>query len=186
MAAIGLLIAGILGSIAMDSGYLQDAPAMPTMAKPTVCTSEINPVCGVDRVTYGNLCEAFVAEVEVLHKGECGEMTEETTPVVTEPEISAAATVSIPEGSGMPGCEETDECYIPSKITIKAGETVVWENGDVAFHSVTSGLYDSPTDLFDSGHLDPMEKYSVTFEEPGVYDYFCTLHPWMEAQVIVE
>ena len=110
----------------------------------------------------------------------------EPEPEIKTQEVEAEADVIMPNKVSRPGCEETDECYIPSKITIKAGETVVWENGDVAFHSVTSGLYDSPTDLFDSGHLDPMEKYSVTFEEPGVYDYFCTLHPWMEAQVIVE
>lgn len=101
-------------------------------------------------------------------------------------QVESEADVIMPTKVSRPGCEETDSCYVPSTFTISAGETVTWLNGDSAFHSVTSGLYDSPTDLFDSGHLDPEEKYSVTFEEPGVYDYFCTLHPWMEAQVIVE
>jgi len=26
----------------------------------------------------------------------------------------------------------------------------------------------------------------LSFDEFGTYDYFCTLHPWMKAQVIVE
>ena len=29
-------------------------------------------------------------------------------------------------------------------------------------------------------------KIPITFDEAGTYDYFCTLHPWMEGQVIVE
>ena len=66
------------------------------------------------------------------------------------------------------------------------GTTVTWLNEDSAFHSVTSGFYDAPTELFDSGHMDPFESFSYTFSESGIYDYYCTLHPWMEAQVIVE
>ena len=59
-------------------------------------------------------------------------------------------------------------------------------NEDSAFHSVTSGFYDEPTGLFDSGYLDPYQSFSFTFDDVGVYDYYCTLHPWMEGQVIVE
>ena len=59
-------------------------------------------------------------------------------------------------------------------------------NEDSAFHSVTSGSYESPTDLFDSGYLDPYETYTLTFDESGSFDYFCTLHPWMKGQVLVE
>jgi plastocyanin len=85
-----------------------------------------------------------------------------------------------------PGCEETNSCYLPSIITINQGQQVTWSNEDVAFHTVTSGLYDEPSDLFDSGHLDPEEKFIVSFDEPGTFDYFCTLHPWMAGKVIVE
>ena len=101
-------------------------------------------------------------------------------------EIELEPDVIMPTKTSRPGCEKTDSCYVPSITTINHGETVTWANKDVAFHSVTSGLYDSPTDLFDSGHLDPEEKFSVTFEEKGVYNYFCTLHPWMAGQVLVE
>jgi plastocyanin len=34
--------------------------------------------------------------------------------------------------------------------------------------------------------LDPFDSYTLTFDESGTYDYFCTLHPWMEGKVIVE
>ena len=85
-----------------------------------------------------------------------------------------------------PGCEKTDSCYTPSKIVIKQGNSVTWVNEDVAFHSVTSGYYDEPSEIFDSGYLDPEESFTFIFENIGTYDYFCTLHPWMKGQVIVE
>ena len=87
--------------------------------------------------------------------------------------------------SSRPGCEKDDRCYIPSVFTIDSGKQVTWLNEDSAFHSVTSGFYDEPSDLFDSGHLDPYESFTFNFDEKGTYDYFCTLHPWMKGQVIV-
>ena len=103
-----------------------------------------------------------------------------------ESQNTIEADVIMPTKVSRPGCEETDSCYIPSISNVKQGQTITWKNEDVAFHSVTSGFYDVPTDLFDSGHLDPFESYTLTFDKVGVYDYFCTLHPWMKGQVIVE
>lgn len=94
--------------------------------------------------------------------------------------------VIMPTKVSRPGCEKTDSCYIPSKIVIKQGDSVTWVNEDAAFHSVTSGYYDEPSSLFDSGYLDPEGSFSFVFENIGTYDYFCTLHPWMKGQVIVE
>ena len=94
--------------------------------------------------------------------------------------------VVMPTKVSRPGCEIDDRCYVPSLILTKKGNSVTWVNEDSAFHSVTSGFYDSPTELFDSGHLDPFESFTFTFDEVGYYDYFCTLHPWMKGQVTVE
>jgi plastocyanin len=30
-----------------------------------------------------------------------------------------------------------------------------------------------------------VNEFTMTFEEPGTYDYFCALHPWMFGQVVV-
>ena len=103
-----------------------------------------------------------------------------------ETDLIIKGDVIMPTKVSRPGCEENDRCYIPSLIVIEKGKQVTWVNEDSAFHSVTSGYYDEPTDLFDSGHLDPFESYTLTFDEIGTYDYFCTLHPWMKGQVIVE
>jgi plastocyanin len=108
---------------------------------------------------------------------------------IVEPDIESIiveSDVIMPSKVSRPGCENENRCYIPSEIFIEKGEQVTWINEDSAFHSVTSGFYDSPTSLFDSGHLDPFETYTVTFDESGIFDYFCTLHPWMMGQVIVE
>ncbi|HEX2107244.1 MAG TPA: hypothetical protein VHF28_05885 [Nitrososphaera sp.] len=32
----------------------------------------------------------------------------------------------------------------------------------------------------------PVSSFTVAFEEPGVYPYFCAIHPWMSGQVIVQ
>jgi plastocyanin len=31
----------------------------------------------------------------------------------------------------------------------------------------------------------PISSFTVTFEEPGTYPYFCAIHPWMGGQVVV-
>ena len=94
--------------------------------------------------------------------------------------------VVMPTKVSRPGCEIDDRCYVPSLILTKKGDSVTWVNEDSAFHSVTSGFYESPTELFDSGHLDPFESFTFTFDDVGDYDYFCTLHPWMKGQVTIE
>ncbi len=105
---------------------------------------------------------------------------------VEETDLTIKGDVIMPTKVSRPGCEENDRCYIPSVIVIEKGKQVTWVNEDSAFHSITSGYYGAPTDLFDSGHLDPFESYTLTFDETCTYDYFCTLHPWMKGQVIVE
>ena len=95
--------------------------------------------------------------------------------------------VSVPEGTSVRGCENTNQCYIPYEITIEKGDQIVWTNEDVAFHTVTSGKStDGPDGVFDSGMFKIDEQFSHTFESSGKFDYFCTLHPWMEGIVLVK
>ena len=112
------------------------------------------------------------------------ETNSEKTTVKVEEIIKAD--VIIPIKVSRPGCDVDDICYIPPNIVVEKGKSVTWLNEDSSFHSVTSGFYGEPSGLFDSGYLDPYEYYTLSFNEFGTYDYFCTLHPWMKAQVIVE
>ena len=117
--------------------------------------------------------------------------TEESTMAMEEPvaEVSqvSAEIISIPEGSGAPGCEETDECYIPATLNISAGTTVIWENNDAAAHLATSGTPDGgPDGVFDSGMIMGGATYEYEFSETGEFVYYCLVHPWMVGTVVVE
>ena len=98
-----------------------------------------------------------------------------------------AVTVSTPEGTSVPGCETTNECYIPYEVTIDVGGMVTWSNDDTAAHTVTGGgAADGPSGVFDSSLFMAGTTFSHTFEEAGEYPYFCMVHPWMEGIVIVQ
>ena len=93
--------------------------------------------------------------------------------------------VSLPQGSGVPGCEETNECFLPHMITVNPRDEVVWSNDDSAAHTVTSGMPGTPDGIFDSSIFMAGTTFSHTFDTLGKYDYFCTVHPWMVGQVLV-
>lgn len=92
-------------------------------------------------------------------------------------------TILIAEGSSVVGCEENDSCYIPHTITINSGDTVRWDNPDTAAHTITSVTDMVPDGLFDSGLILVDASFEYTFEEPGTYDYFCIVHPWMASSI---
>jgi len=97
-----------------------------------------------------------------------------------------AAEVIVPEGSNLLGCEETDECWLPSVVTVDVGETVTWSNVDTAAHTVTSGsAADGPDGNFDSMLFLAGASFEATFDEAGTFPYFCMVHPWMVGTVIV-
>ena len=131
-------------------------------------------------ISVGIISGIFLVIIAIILQSSDSEIKTEKSEIVIEADVIMPIKVS------RPGCEETNSCYLPSIITIKQGQQVTWSNEDVAFHTVTSGLYDEPSDLFDSGHLDPEQKFIVSFDERGTFDYFCTLHPWMAGKVIVE
>ena len=103
-----------------------------------------------------------------------------------EPMTEFTGTVSVPEGTSIPGCEETNECYIPAEVSINVGDTVTWSNDDTAAHTVTSGTpTDGPDGVFDSSLFMADTTFEYTFDEAGEYDYFCMVHPWMVGKVQV-
>ena len=71
--------------------------------------------------------------------------------------------------------------FVPARLTVKAGTTVTWRNEDDIPHTVTSAAR-----LFRSKALDTDDSFSFTFTEPGIYEYFCSLHPRMTATIVVE
>jgi plastocyanin len=69
----------------------------------------------------------------------------------------------------------------PAMITVAAGTTVTWTNRDDIPHTVVSD-----DKRFKSKVLDTDEKFSYTFDKPGTYPYFCSVHPKMTGKVVVQ
>ncbi|MBT4972653.1 MAG: hypothetical protein HOM82_00175 [Thaumarchaeota archaeon] len=105
---------------------------------------------------------------------------------VMETEAVMNAIVVIPPGVAVPGCDDTDECYLPYDVSVATGATVLWSNDDSAAHTVSSGTIDAGlTGVFDSGLFMAGGSFEFTFDTPGDYDYFCMVHPWMTGIVSV-
>jgi plastocyanin len=73
--------------------------------------------------------------------------------------------------------------YDPDPITIKQGDGVQWTNEDNAPHTVTS----NQQGVFDSGLINAGDTWLLNSAEiaPATYEYFCTLHPFMVATLVV-
>jgi plastocyanin len=98
--------------------------------------------------------------------------------------IVVAAAISFPVVSAQPKdtkLEIDNYAFLPGRITVKAGATVTWTNEDDAPHTVASS-----SKMFKSKALDTTDSFSFTFTTPGVYEYFCSLHPYMTGTVVVE
>ncbi len=70
----------------------------------------------------------------------------------------------------------------PASVTVAAGTTVTWTNRDDVPHTVVS---DDKT-TFRSKALDTDEQFSYTFSKLGTYHYFCSVHPKMTGEVVVQ
>ena len=70
--------------------------------------------------------------------------------------------------------------FQPTDLKVKIGTTVNFKNEDDIPHRVAA------TDgSFYSKALDTDDVAHVTFNKPGVFPYFCTLHPHMQGKIIV-
>ncbi|AFS81338.1 blue (type1) copper domain-containing protein [Candidatus Nitrosopumilus koreensis AR1] len=76
--------------------------------------------------------------------------------------------------------------YSPLNLEIPIDTTVTWVNDDSVPHNIQS------TDgkghviqLFNSPPLNTGDKFEFTFEESGVYNYYCSFHPWRVGLVTV-
>ncbi|MEX2372231.1 MAG: plastocyanin/azurin family copper-binding protein [Dehalococcoidia bacterium] len=77
--------------------------------------------------------------------------------------------------------EIVSSCYSPTVLHTEVGAEVVWTSRDQVPHTVTGtgdswGNYETFTDG---------ETMAFTFDEAGVFPYFCALHPMMQGVVVV-
>ncbi|RUL62633.1 hypothetical protein EKH79_16870 [Dyella dinghuensis] len=72
--------------------------------------------------------------------------------------------------------------FSPKTLSVPAGARVVWVNSDDEPHVVTSA-----GSLFTSSKaLDTGDSFSTTFQKPGTYAYYCSIHPMMVGTIIVQ
>ena len=116
-----------------------------------------------------------------------------------ESAFSEQYNVSIPYGSYDPRLNTPAEVWFdPPETSILIGDIITWFNDDQEAHTITSGEgtgrfgwtrgndFGSPNGLFESSRFMPGETWSFTFNEQGIFRYFCVIHPWMEGIVYVD
>jgi plastocyanin len=98
--------------------------------------------------------------------------------------VSSTASASGPAGGP---AKETVEVkidnfsFMPGDLTVAAGTTVTWVNHDDVPHTVRT-----VDGAIKSKALDTDDKFSMTFDKPGTYEYSCSIHPKMTAKVVVK
>jgi len=80
-------------------------------------------------------------------------------------------TVSPQVMSGQANILMQENEFHPKQITVKVGTTITWVNKDPMFHSVFED-----NNLFHSGLLAIGQSFSYTFDQPGTYSYYCSVH----------
>lgn len=73
--------------------------------------------------------------------------------------------------------------FAPQRLTVAAGTRVTWTNHDDIPHTVLN--VEQPAARH-SPPLDADDQFSLVLDEKGLYHFFCTLHPHMQSEVLVQ
>jgi plastocyanin len=71
--------------------------------------------------------------------------------------------------------------FVPERLEVAAGDTIVWTNKDFLPHSVTATVA-----KVESGDLGPQKSWRFVARKPGEMKYICRLHPVMRGVVLVK
>ena len=71
--------------------------------------------------------------------------------------------------------------FVPERLEVAAGDTVVWTNKDFLPHSVTASEA-----KVESGDLAPGKAFRFVARKKGEMPYICRLHPVMKGVVVVK
>jgi plastocyanin len=74
-----------------------------------------------------------------------------------------------------------EDAFEPSSATVAAGGEVTWVNTDDIAHTTTA-----EDGTWDSGTLEAGAEFTFSPDEAGTYPYFCSIHPSMTGELIVE
>ena len=77
--------------------------------------------------------------------------------------------------------------YLPLNLEISTNTIVTWVNDDSVPHNIQSqDEFGNVIDLFNSPPLNTGDRFEFTLEESGVYNYYCSFHPWRVGVVTVK
>jgi plastocyanin len=82
---------------------------------------------------------------------------------------------------GAPTISIDNFAFSQQNMTVPVGTRVTWVNHDDMLHTVSD-----EGKAFKSHPLDNGESFSHVFDKPGVYKYFCSLHPHMTGTIVVQ
>jgi plastocyanin len=142
--------------------------------------------------TFGLISPKTPSEQEVV-QGQEGGNTSSTEGNQTAPDVAVSGnttdiaqsgsivSVSIPPGASAQG----NPSYEPSVLNVSKGDSIEWTNEDNAPHTVTS--FGDEGQTFDSSLIMTGKTFLLQSSNlsENVYDYFCTLHPFMKAEFVL-
>lgn len=70
-----------------------------------------------------------------------------------------------------PSVSVQDNQFMPTTVEATVGATITWSNDGHSAHTVTA---DDAS--FDSGVLNSGDTFTMTFDAPGTYAYYCDFH----------
>jgi plastocyanin len=96
--------------------------------------------------------------------------------------LTVAAALLVPQSSfaATTKVSVTKTGFHPVAVTVAAGDTVTWTNGDTARHQIVA-----ETGSFSSPVLAPNQSYSHVFAAGGTFAYRDAIHPSLRATVTV-
>lgn len=99
------------------------------------------------------------------------------TPTPTETTARTGTRTPTETSDGSVTVRVADFSFEPVRATVSAGTTVTWVNDDGVSHDVTATAYDdAAADWEFAERLSGGASTEYTFEDPGVYQYLCTIH----------
>ncbi len=136
-------------------------------------------------VTEAELAELRASANRIISPFGIPEFSEDQTPAMVDRPVRFGADVDevVIEIKG--------NSFYPKVVEVEPGTTITWVNEDVFTYGIgeQSGAHNAvamsgPTN-FGTAMLGHAESASVTLTEPGVYNYICAPHPYMQGRVIV-
>ncbi len=70
--------------------------------------------------------------------------------------------------------------FVPSELTVKVGDIVIWLNKDIVSHTVTEQKKE-----FNSREIKSSSTWKFLVKKKGHFSYYCSFHPGMKASLVV-